>query len=41
MNMKDKLNIYEFKSTPDMKGPENLSENHTVIQTRRLIQLQT
>ena len=24
-----------------MKGPENLGENHTVIQTQKLIQLQT
>ena len=41
MNMEDKLNIHELKSTPNMNGYENRGENHTVIQTRKLIQLQT
>ena len=41
MKMEDKLNIQELKSRPDMKGLENPGENHTVIQTRKLIQLQT
>ena len=41
MNMEDKLNIHELKSTPDMKGFESPDKNHTVIQTRKLIQLQT
>ena len=37
MSTEDKLNIQELKSTPDMKGLENLGENHTVIQTQKLI----
>ena len=41
MNMEGKLNVHEFKSTPDMKGFENPGENHPGIQTQKLIQLQT
>ena len=37
MNMEDKLNIHNS----NMKGLENPCENHTVIQTRKLIQMQT
>ena len=40
MKMEDKLNIHELKSMPDVKGPENPGENHTVIQTRKFIQLE-
>ena len=31
MNMEDKLNIHQLKSMPNMKGPENTGEIHTVI----------
>ena len=37
--MEDKLIIHELKSTPDMKGFESPDENHTVIQTLKVIHL--
>ena len=41
MNMKNKVNIHKLKSTRNMKSLEKPGENHTVIHTRKLIQLQT